>query len=103
MRMTTSGFQFTMSCLHRRMFLRIVRRWSNTGMHLHFNYIYPMQKGVADILKRYKRIVVCELNEGQFANYLRQQFTDVVIESYGKTEGQPFTVIEIKEKVNSML
>lgn len=71
--------------------------------HLHFNYIYPMQKGVADILKRYKRIVVCELNEGQFANYLRQQFTDVVIESYGKTEGQPFTVIEIKEKVNSML
>ena len=71
--------------------------------HLHFNYIYPLQKGVAEILKRYKRIVVCELNEGQFAGYLRQQFQDVVIESYGKTEGQPFTVIEIKDKVNSML
>ena len=71
--------------------------------HLHFNYIYPLQKGVADILKRYKRIVVCELNEGQFAGYLRQQFQNVVIESYGKTEGQPFTVIEIKDKVNSML
>ena len=71
--------------------------------HLHFNYIYPMQKGVAEILKRYKRIVVCELNEGQFAGYLRQQFRDVVIESYGKTEGQPFTVIEIKEHVESML
>ena len=71
--------------------------------HLHFNYIYPLQKGVAETLKRYKRIVVCELNEGQFAGYLRQQFQDVVIESYGKTEGQPFTVIEIKDKVNSML
>ena len=71
--------------------------------HLHFNYIYPLQKGVEDVLKRYKRIVVCELNEGQFAGYLRQQFRDVVIESYGKTEGQPFTVIEIKDKVNSML
>ena len=71
--------------------------------HLHFNYIYPLQKGVAETLKRYKRIVVCELNEGQFANYLRQQFQEVVIESYGKTEGQPFTVIEIKNKVNSML
>ena len=71
--------------------------------HLHFNYIYPLQKGVADILKRYKRIVVCELNEGQFANYLRQQFTGVTIESYGKTEGQPFTVVELKEKINSML
>ena len=71
--------------------------------HLHFNYIYPLQKGVEDVLKRYKRIVVCELNEGQFAGYLRQQFREVVIESYGKTEGQPFTVIEIKDKVNSML
>ena len=71
--------------------------------HLHFNYIYPLQKGVADILKHYKRIVVCELNEGQFAGYLRQQFHDVVIESYGKTEGQPFTVIELKDKINSML
>ena len=71
--------------------------------HLHFNYIYPLQKEAHDIMKRYKRIVVCELNEGQFAGYLRQQFQDVVIESYGKTEGQPFTVIEIKEKVNSML
>ena len=71
--------------------------------HLHFNYIYPLQKGVAETLKRYKRIVVCELNEGQFANYLRQQFTDVTIESFGKTEGQPFTVVELKEKVESML
>ncbi len=71
--------------------------------HLHFNYIYPLQKGVHDILKRYKKVVVCELNEGQFANYLRQQFQDITIESYGKTEGQPFTVIEIKDKVNSML
>ena len=71
--------------------------------HLHFNYIYPLQKGVDEILKRYKRIVVCELNEGQFANYLRQQFTGVNIESYGKTEGQPFTVVELKEKINSML
>ena len=71
--------------------------------HLHFNYIYPLQKGVAETLKRYKHIVVCELNEGQFANYLRQQFTDVTIESFGKTEGQPFTVVELKEKVESML
>ena len=71
--------------------------------HLHFNYIYPLQKEAHDIMKRYKRIVVCELNEGQFAGYLRQQFQDLNIESYGKTEGQPFTVIEIKDKVNSML
>ena len=70
--------------------------------HLHFNYIYPLQKGVEDILKRYKRIIVCELNEGQFANYLRQQFQKYEFESFGKTEGQPFTVVELRERIEKM-
>ncbi len=70
--------------------------------HLHFNYIYPLQKGVEDILKRYKRIIVCELNEGQFTNYLRQQFQQYTFELFGKTEGQPFTVVELKERIEKM-
>ena len=37
----------------------------------HFNYISPLPKNTYDILKSYKKIVVCELNMGQFANYLR--------------------------------
>ena len=33
----------------------------------HFNYINPLPRNVREIFARFKRIVVCELNEGQFA------------------------------------
>ena len=71
--------------------------------HLHFNYLNPMPYGVEELLKGHKHIVVCELNEGQFAAYLRQNFQNYTFEQYNKTEGQPFTVVELKEKFNSLL
>ena len=37
---------------------------------VHFNYINPMPKNTEEILRRYKKIVVCELNNGQFATQL---------------------------------
>ena len=69
----------------------------------HFNYINPLPHGVADIFKRFKKIVVCELNEGQFANYLRQNFQEFSYEQYNKCEGLPFTVVELKKKFESLL
>ena len=69
----------------------------------HFNYINPLPKGVAEIFGRFKRIVVCELNEGQFAAYLRQNFRQFAFEQYNKCEGQPFTVAELTEKFNTLL
>ena len=70
---------------------------------LHFNYINPLPHGVEELLKGHKKIVVCELNEGQFASYLRQTFHNYTFEQYNKTEGQPFTVVELKDKFNSLL
>ena len=70
---------------------------------LHFNYINPMPHGVEELLKGHKKIVVCELNEGQFASYLRQLFQNYTFEQYNKTEGQPFTIVELKDKLNSLL
>lgn len=70
---------------------------------LHFNYLNPMPHGVEELLKGHKRIVVCELNEGQFASYLRQMFQQFTFEQYNKTEGQPFTIVELKNKFNSLL
>ena len=69
----------------------------------HFNYINPLPKGVAEAFAGFKKIVVCELNEGQFANYLRQSFQNIEFAQYNKCEGQPFTVVELKEKFNSLL
>ena len=70
---------------------------------LHFNYLNPMPHGVEELLKCHKKIVVCELNEGQFASYLRQMFQNYTFEQYNKTEGQPFTIVELKDKFNSLL
>ena len=69
----------------------------------HFNYINPLPKGVRDIFAKFRRIVVCELNEGQFAAYLRQNFQEFPYEQYNKCEGLPFTVAELKQKFESLL
>ncbi len=69
----------------------------------HFNYINPLPKGVAEIFGRFERIVVCELNEGQFAAYLRQNFPQFAFEQYDKCEGLPFTVAELKQKFTELL
>lgn len=63
----------------------------------HFNYINPLPKNSEQILKRYKKIVVCELNDGQFAAYLRSKTEGLNIVQFNKIEGQPFQVNEIVE------
>ena len=81
--------------------------WGSTEGHLHaaadelncalaqFNYICPLPKNTREVLSQYKRIVVCELNTGQFAAYLRAQFPDIKIEQYNEIQGQPFAVERI--------
>ncbi len=64
----------------------------------HFNYIMPLPRNSEDILKRYKKIVVCELNMGQFVGYLRMHFPKFQYNQYNKVQGQPFTVEELKNE-----
>ena len=69
----------------------------------HFNYINPLPHGVREIFSKFRKIVVCELNEGQFANYLRQSLQEFRYEQYNKCEGLPFTVAELCQKFESLL
>ena len=81
--------------------------WGSTEGHLHaaanelncalaqFNYICPLPRNTREVLSRYKRIIVCELNTGQFASYLRSQFPDIKMEQYNEIQGQPFVVERI--------
>lgn len=71
--------------------------------YTHFNYICPLPKNTGEILRRYKKIVVCELNNGQFLGYLRTQFPDCVMHQYNKVMGLPFTVTELKDCFNKIL
>ncbi|MQY78581.1 MAG: 2-oxoacid:acceptor oxidoreductase subunit alpha, partial [Bacteroidetes bacterium] len=63
----------------------------------HFRHIRPLPKNTREVLSRFKKLVVCELNLGQFAKYLRMNFQEFEFKQYNKIQGLPFTVIELKE------
>ncbi len=63
----------------------------------HFNYINPLPINTEEVFKEFKNIVVCELNLGQFADYLRMKNPKFKYHQYNKVQGQPFTVQELKE------
>ena len=69
---------------------------------LQLNYIYPLQRNVGDIIRSYKRVVVCELNSGQLAAYLRSQVPEVTLLQYNQMTAQPFQVEEIVDYVKEL-
>jgi 2-oxoglutarate ferredoxin oxidoreductase subunit alpha len=69
----------------------------------HFDYIMPLPKNTAKIFANYKKIIVCELNSGQFANYLKAELQQFQFLQYNKVQGQPFIVKEIVDAVNAIL
>jgi 2-oxoglutarate ferredoxin oxidoreductase subunit alpha len=69
----------------------------------HFNWIDPLPRGCDEIFARFKRIVVCELNMGQFASYLRMNFPRHRFEQYNKVQGLPFTVDELTHHFEELL
>ena len=69
----------------------------------HFDYIFPLPKNTADVFAKFKKIIVCELNSGQFANYLRACHQQFNYFQHNKVQGQPFTVAEIVDAVNAIL
>ena len=68
-----------------------------------FNYIQPLPSNVPDIFKNFKHIVVCELNLGQFATYLRATLPQFNYLQYNKVQGLPFFISELKEKFNRIM
>ncbi len=71
--------------------------------HAHFTNIMPLPKNTNDVLGNFKKILVCELNSGQFVNYLRMQFPQYQYLQYNKVQGLPFTVQEIVKEINNLI
>ncbi len=69
----------------------------------HFNYINPLPANTAEVFSGYKKLVVAELNAGQFVKYLRMEFEDFKFKQINKIQGLPFTCTEIKEKCIKLL
>ncbi len=71
--------------------------------HAHFDYILPLPKNTADVLAGHKKIVVCEMNRGQFAKYLRMNYPEYRTEQFNKIQGLPFSIAELENKFNDLL
>ncbi len=63
--------------------------------YAHFNYINPMPKNTAEILSKYPKILVAELNLGQMVKIFRDRFPENKFLQYNKVQGMPFTVEEL--------
>ena len=61
----------------------------------HFEFINPLPKNTADVLRRYKKVVVCEQNLGQLAAWLRANIDGFAPLQYNEVKGQPFKVEEL--------
>jgi 2-oxoglutarate ferredoxin oxidoreductase subunit alpha len=70
---------------------------------VNFNYINPLPKNTGDVFRKFRKIAVCELNMGQFSDYLRIKHQQFTYEKINKVQGLPFTVSEIKEKCVKIL
>ncbi len=68
-----------------------------------FKYLNPLPKNTAEVLKKYKRVVVAEQNMGQLAAYLRMKVDGFVPSQYNEVKGQPFVVAELTASFEKLL
>jgi 2-oxoglutarate ferredoxin oxidoreductase subunit alpha len=70
--------------------------------HCHLRYLNPLPKELGDVLKRFKRVLIPELNMGQLRMVVRARY---LVDAIGlnKVQGKPFIVAEIVEKIESLL
>ncbi|NCQ10798.1 MAG: MFS transporter [Flavobacteriales bacterium CG18_big_fil_WC_8_21_14_2_50_32_9] len=76
--------------------------FNNIGF-VHFNYINPMPKNTEEIFAKFKKIIVCELNSGQFAFILKANFGKFDFQQINKVQGLPFSNDELIQKFKQLL
>jgi len=71
--------------------------------HAHFNFINPLPKNTADVFSKFKKIVVCELNNGQFIKILQSEIPQFDYLQYNKIQGLPFSKSQLENEFNNLL
>ncbi len=70
--------------------------------HCHLRYLNPLPKELGNILSRFKKVLIPELNMGQLKTVIRAKY---LVDAIGlnKVQGKPFSVAEVVEKIESLL
>ena len=82
--------------------VRRVRAKGHKVARVHLRHLNPFPKNLGDIVKRYPRVLVPELNRGHLWRLLRADFLIDAI-SYSKVEGRPFKAAEIESRLMELI
>ncbi len=95
------GFGSTYGHLHSAM--DELRQKGYKVAQAHFKYLNPLPKNTAEVLTRYKKVVVAEQNMGQLAAYLRMKVDNFTPAQFNQVKGQPFIVEELVNAFEDIL
>jgi 2-oxoglutarate ferredoxin oxidoreductase subunit alpha len=93
------GWGSTFGAIHRA--VRIARDEGRDVSHIHLRYLSPFPRNLGDLLRRYDRVLVPEMNNGQLMKLLRAEYL-IPAESLPKVTGKPFRVTEIAQAIRKL-
>jgi 2-oxoglutarate ferredoxin oxidoreductase subunit alpha len=82
--------------------MRRIRARGLKASHAHLVHLYPFPKNLGEVLRRYKKVLVPEMNMGQLSRLLRAEFL-VDAQSLNKIQGAPFKASEIEAAMLTLL
>ncbi len=80
-----------------------IRAEGKTVSRVHFDYICPLPKNTEEVLSKFEKVIICELNSGQFAGYLRMKMPHLNIIQCNKIQGQTFLVQDLTQAITKEL
>src|SRR6266700_4552360 len=90
------GWGSTFGAIHRA--VQIARDEGRDVAHIHVRYLSPFPRNLGGLLKRYDRVLVPEMNNGQLVKLLRAEYL-VDAEGFSKVTGKPFRVTDIVQRI----
>jgi 2-oxoglutarate ferredoxin oxidoreductase subunit alpha len=81
---------------------RRVRASGHKVAQVHLRHLNPFPKNLEELLHRYPKVLIPELNRGQLRTLIRAEYL-IDASSYTKVQGQPFKAVEIESKIMEML
>jgi 2-oxoglutarate/2-oxoacid ferredoxin oxidoreductase subunit alpha len=82
--------------------VRRVRRDGRKVARAHLHYLNPFPRNTGDVLQRYEKVLIPEMNLGQLLKLVRAEFlVDAV--GYNKVRGRPFTSTELAEAITTLI
>ena len=79
-----------------------LRREGLSVSHIHLRHIWPLPENLGDLLRRFDKVIVPEMNDGQLVTLLRDQFL-LPATGVDKVTGKPFKIAEIESAIRAQL